>query len=490
MIAPVSPVIPTLNPYPAYKDSGVPWLGEVPEHWAISRLKTQLVGNDAGVWSDEVDDAGTPVLRSTEQTIEGGWRITAPARLRLSAAQRESATLVEGDLVVTKSSGSSAHIGKTSLVTAQVAAMGCCFSNFMQRLRFADGAVPALVSRILNSPVGREQMVFQSTTTTGLGNLNGKILGNCIVALPPLPEQAAIVRFLDHMDRRIRRYIRAKQKLIKLLEEEKQAIIHRAVTGQVDVRTGQPYPAYKPSGVEWLGDVPAGWEVRPAKYFYREVDERSASGEEELLSVSHITGVTRRSEKSITMFMAESYVGQKVCRPDDLVINTMWAWMGALGVSALQGIVSSSYGVYRPIARSPLSPRFADLLLRLPPYVDEYTCRSTGITSSRLRLYPDKFLGIPMVCPSPPEQDQILRYVAVETAEAQRAVESVRRQISLLQEYRTRLIADVVTGKLDVREAAALLPDEPDEADTLEEEEPLDEAAEPDEDAEAEDAEA
>ena len=87
--------------------------------------------------------------------------------------------------------------------------------------------------------------------------------------LPPLPEQTAIVRFLDHADRRIQRYIRAKQKLIGLLEEQKQAIIHQAVTGQIDVRTSQPYPAYKPSGVEWLGDVPAHWEVRRVKQVSR-----------------------------------------------------------------------------------------------------------------------------------------------------------------------------------------------------------------------------
>ena len=80
----------------------------------------------------------------------------------------------------------------------------------------------------------------------------------------PLPEQAAIARFLDHADRRIRRYIRAKQQLITLLEEQKQAVIHQAVTGQIDVRTGQPYPGYRPSGVEWLGDVPEHWEIRPA----------------------------------------------------------------------------------------------------------------------------------------------------------------------------------------------------------------------------------
>ena len=85
---------------------------------------------------------------------------------------------------------------------------------------------------------------------------------DALLPLPPLPEQAAIVRFLDHADRRIQRYIRAKQKLIALLEEQKQAIIHQAVTGQIDVRTGQPYPSYKDSGVEWLDDVPEHWETR------------------------------------------------------------------------------------------------------------------------------------------------------------------------------------------------------------------------------------
>ena len=138
--------------------------------------------------------------------------------------------------------------------------------------------------------------------------------------LPPLPEQAAIVRFLDHADRRIWRYIHAKQKLIKLLEEQKQTIIHRAVTGGLDANV-----RLMPAGVEWLGDIPAHWEVRPAKFFFREVDERSVTGAEELLSVSHITGVTPRSQKNITMFMAASNAGHKICRPGDLVINTMWA---------------------------------------------------------------------------------------------------------------------------------------------------------------------
>ena len=164
-----------------------------------------------------------------------------------------------------------------------------------------------------------------------------------------------------------------KQKLIKLLEEQKHGIINHAVTRGLD-----PNVHLTPCGLEWLGDVPEHWEVRPAKYFFREVDDRSETGSEELLSVSHVTGVTPRSQKNITMFMASSYVGHKLCEPGDLVINTMWAWMGALGVAWQSGIVSPSYGVYRPLQSTALLGEYADLLLKTRPYVNEYVCRSTG----------------------------------------------------------------------------------------------------------------
>ena len=127
-------MITSLKPYPTYKDSGVPWLGKVPEHWGVSRLKGLLTRNESKVWGNDFDEAGTVILRSTEQTIDGGWRIVNPAKIRLLPAQRSAALLAAGDLVVTKSSGSPAHIGKTSLVSSDVAALDCCFSNFMQRL--------------------------------------------------------------------------------------------------------------------------------------------------------------------------------------------------------------------------------------------------------------------------------------------------------------------------------------------------------------------
>ena len=235
-------MIDDLRPYPAYKPSGVEWLGDVPAHWEVKRTKSFLSQNDSGVWGSDFDDNGVIVLRSTEQAVNGEWSIVAPARRRLTPSEYSACHLEEGDLLVTKSSGSTLHIGKTSIVTKEVAALDCCFSNFMQRLRVKQNTIPRFVWYALNGELGRRQFEYYSDTTTGLANLNGEVIGNVTLTSPPLPEQTAIVRFLDHADRRIRRYIRAKQKLITLLEEQKQAIIHQAVTGQVDVRTGQPLP--------------------------------------------------------------------------------------------------------------------------------------------------------------------------------------------------------------------------------------------------------
>lgn len=186
------------------------------------------------------------------------------------------------------------------------------------------------------------------------------------------------------------------------------------------------------------------------------------------MSVSHLTGVTPRAAKNVTMFMAASYVGHKVCQPGDLVINTMWAWMGALGIAGDTGIVSPAYGVYRPLPDSSLQPAYADLLLRSRPYIDEYTCRSTGIRSSRLRLYPDRFLTIPVLCPPVEEQQEIIGGVGEATRDLDAAIAATLREIELLLEYRTRLIADVVTGRRDVRAEAADLPDvDPDELNSV-----------------------
>lgn len=213
-----------------------------------------------------------------------------------------------------------------------------------------------------------------------------------------------------------------------------------------------PYPDYKDSGLPWLGRVPAHWDEKRSKYFFREVDERSATGEEQLLSVSHVTGVTPR-KANVTMFMAESNAGHKICRAGDLVINTMWAWMAAMGVSRQIGLVSPSYGVYRPQTPGLYSADYLDHLVRTQPYASEYLCRSTGIRGSRLRLYPDDFLSIPIVRPPLAEQDVIVRFVVHHDRVVRRFIQNRRQLIKVLREQKRAIINRAVTRGLDVHAA-------------------------------------
>lgn len=209
------------------------------------------------------------------------------------------------------------------------------------------------------------------------------------------------------------------------------------------------YPGYRVARMRWLPSVPEHWNEQRAKTFFREIDERSETGKEELLSVSHLTGVTPRSQKSVTMFKAASYVGSKLCQPGDIVINTLWAWMAALGASRHAGVVSPAYGVYRPHRADSFDPAYLDYLLRTRAYVAEYIGRSTGIRSSRLRLYPDQFLDIALLQPPRPEQDQIVAYLRVQDAHIARFIKTKRDLIALLTEQKLRIIDHAVTHGLD-----------------------------------------
>ena len=209
------------------------------------------------------------------------------------------------------------------------------------------------------------------------------------------------------------------------------------------------YPNYRQPKMRWLPAVPEHWNEQRAKTFFREVDERSKTGQEELLSVSHLTGVTPRSQKKVTMFKAASYVGSKLCRPGDIVINTLWAWMAALGASRHVGIVSPAYGVYRPHRADSFNPAYLDYLLRTRAYVAEYIGRSTGIQSSRLRLYPNQFLDIALIQPPRSEQDQMVAYLRAQDAHIARFIKAKRELIKLLTEQKLRIIDHAVTRGLD-----------------------------------------
>ena len=181
--------------------------------------------------------------------------------------------------------------------------------------------------------------------------------------------------------------------------------------------------------------------------------QRSESGEEELLTVSHITGVTPRSEKDVYMFQAEDKTGYKLCYPGDLVINTLWGWMGAMGISPLEGIVSPDYHVYT--SKGLLLPEFVELICRSKPFVAEVNRWSKGVWSSRLRLYPENFFEIRLPVPPAEEQRQIVFDVETSQKKAKELTEILQQSITLAKERRSALITAAVTGQIPVEEMHA-----------------------------------
>jgi hypothetical protein len=234
--------------------------------------------------------------------------------------------------------------------------------------------------------------------------------------------------------------------MIDLLREKRIAFIAHVTTHGLN-----PTALMKPSCVRTVASVPSHWENQRAKLIFREVDERVDDGVGELLTVSHITGVTPRSEKpDVTMFRADSVEGYKRCKKNDLVINTMWAWMGALGFSNYDGVVSPSYNVYR--LKQKANPIFLDYLLKSPEYIAEITRWSKGVWTSRLRLYPQAFFQINIALPPREEQDQIVEAIGEETGQYERTILTLNQSCERLTEYRTGLITAAVTGKITLAE--------------------------------------
>jgi type I restriction enzyme S subunit len=437
-------MIEDLKSYPEYKDSGLPWLGEVPVHWEIVRSKRLFRQRKEFANTEDQQLSATQAYGVIPQALyekRTGYRV-----VKISMHLDKRKHVEADDFVISMRS----------------------FQGGLERA-WAAGAIRS--SYVVLEPsaevsAGYFQHLFKShqyinalrATSDFIRDGQDLNFGNfCGVALPliPLQDQAAIARFLAWATNRLDRAIGAKRRIIALLQEQKQAIIHRAVTRGLD-----PSVPLKDSGIPWLGEIPEHWEVRRAKYLFREIDDRSARGGEELLSVSHMTGVTPRSQKNITMFKAASYAGHKLCQPGDLVINTMWAWMGALGTSSYPGIISPAYAVYRPRQMTDIIDTYIDFLLRSTPYIANIICQSTGLHTSRLRLYPEAFFRLPIILPPREKQLLIVDKLKGDTADLNTAISRLESEITLLREYRTRLIADVVTGKLDVREVAKGLPEE------------------------------
>jgi len=349
------------------------------------------------------------------------------------------------DVIITKDSESWDDIGVPALVTETADDLVCGYHLALLQPK-KEKVLGRFLFRCLQAKVLRLQLELAANGVTRFG-LPKADIGALRLPVPPLDVQGKIVSALDRETAQIDALIAAKQRVLELLAENRKAIIASTVTRGID-----PRAKLRNSGVPWLGQIPAHWEIERTRWLFRERDVRSEMGDEEMLTVSHITGVTPRSEKDVNMFEAETNEGYKICLPGDLAINTLWAWMGAMGVAPVKGIVSPAYNVYEPGPR--LLPDYIDGLVRLPVFAQEVTRYSKGVWSSRLRLYPEGFFEAYLPVPPMHEQKAIVAQIARETAKLDNVRAVTARTIALLKERRAALIAAAVTGQTDVGVAA------------------------------------
>lgn len=477
-------MITKLKPYPAYKDSGVPWLGEVPEHWVVLPGRTVFC---------EIDDRGHADEQMLSVTITRG--VLRQADLLADSSKKDSSNedkskykLVQpDDLVYNKMRAWQGAVG----VSAYRGIVSPAY--IVHRLRSAEN-LARYVHFLLRTPLfASEAERWSYGITSDQWSLRAEEFKCIYFLLPPFPEQTAIVRFLDYEDRWIRRVIRARRKRINLLKEYKQVLIHQAVTGEIDVRTGQPYPAYKPSGVEWLGPVPAYWDVEPVKHYYaiqlgKMLQTRPNSPDDievPYLKAQHIQWFSVRTSDAPRMWASPPDIQQFGITAGDLLVCEGGEG-GRCGIvkEIPEGFIIQN-ALHRVRPRDHCRNDYLQYVMSVIATTGWFDALNNKATIAHFTREKFGALYIPM--PSPNEQTAIVRFLDAQTAKIDAAISAARREIELLREYRERLISDVVTGKVDVREVAARLPEEaPDEESEWMDTEEIAEAETADDDAAAE----
>ena len=449
-----------LRPYSAYKDSGVEWLGDVPEHWEVRRLGTSVEGCINGIWGNDPNGSeDLPCVRVADfDRVRLRVRLEKPTLRAIAPGERNRRLLKKGDLLLEKSGGGDLQpVGVVMLYDHDAEAV--C-SNFVARMPVSARCDSSYLMYLHSHLYAIRLNVRSIKQTTGIQNLDSSSYLGEPVSFPPLPEQAAIVRFLDHADRRIRRYIHAKQKLITLLEEQKQAIIHQAVTRGIG-----GWAKLKATGNTWFPDVPAHWDVMPM----RRVITRSVDGPHHspeyldhgipFLSARNIK-VDRWSLEDVKFISQIDY--ETFCqRVKPARGDVLYTKGGTTGVARTVDL-DYPFQVWVHVAvlklrKARILPRYLATALNSPRCYEQSQLFTRGATNQDLGLGRMKDIVIPV--PPLADQSDIIERVAAIEDQIGSGIKAALHEIELLREYRTRLIADVVTGKLDVREVSAGLPE-------------------------------
>lgn len=431
-----------LPPYPKYKDSGVPWLGGIPKDWTQRKVKYLF-----------------------DERVQKGY----PNEPLLAATQRHGVILKKDYETRTVTAQKDLHLLKLVEV-----------NDFVISLRSFQGGIeisscrgiisPAYTVMIPNKAVAHEYfrhlaksvsfLSMLKTCVTGIRegqNIDYERLRKEILPLPSVETQKVIGKYLDWRSSQINKFIRNKRRLIALLKEQKQNIINKAVTRGIN-----PDVRLKPSGVDWIGNIPEHWEVLRLKYQFKEVDERSTTGTETLLSMRINTGLVHHNSVSNKPIRPDELIGFKRVYPNQMVMNRMRASIGMFAQVVDAGIVSPDYAIFFSVR--PTCLQYFCYLFKCPAAKATLRRASKGLgtgESGFLRLYSDSFGRIKVAIPPLVEQLQIIEWIESSSSSINAAITKAERQIQLMTEYRDRLIADVVTGKVDVRGVA--VPDVVDE---------------------------
>jgi type I restriction enzyme S subunit len=448
------------KPYPAYKDSGVEWLGEIPAHWEVKRLKTFAAVQLSNVDKKSVEGQ-EPVRLCNYTDVYYNERITADLDFMAATATREQAqrfALRAGDVLITKDSESWTDIAVPAVVSENLPDVLCGYH--LAHIRPAGGAVGAFLSRAFSAIGPRDQFQVAANGITRFG-LGGDAIRTGLFAMPPEPEQRAIAAFLDRETARIDALVAKKERLITLLEEQRTALITRAVTKGLD-----PTVPMKDSGVEWLGEIPAHWEVKPIRALARPGYKTFTDGDWiespfirdegiRLIQTGNV-GVGEYKEQGFRYIDGDTFRAFRCTEvlPGDVLICRLADPVGRACLAPDLGcrmITSVDVCILKPA--QDIDPAFVVYALS----GSEYLAWLGGICrgGTRDRVSRSMLGAIRVQKPPLPEQRAIAAFLDRETSRIDALVAKVREAIERLKELRTALISAAVTGKIDVREEVA-----------------------------------
>ena len=393
------------------KDSGVEWLGEIPKGWNVKKGKALYSITTGKLDANAEEPTGIYPFFTCSMF---------PKKINQYAFDCE-ALLVAGNGVV----------GFTQYYKGK-------FNAYQRTYVLSDfhNIYPLFLKYYVSNNLKRE--VEQSSVGSVIQFIKLGDLQNFNIAFPEYKEQEKITEYLEMKCQKIDHIIEKTKSSIVEYKKFKQSIITQAVTkGIVPERL--------------MKECDINWKVQRGKNLFIEINERSTTGEEELLTVSHITGVTPRKNKNVNMFMSESLVDYKICHEGDIAANTMWMWQGAIGVSKYYGVISPSYNTYRQKSDT-YDADYLEYLLRIPQLVATYAAHSTGITASRLRLYPQGFFSILFPVPPRKEQQEIAVYLNKKIPQIDQLIIKKEKFVDELKSYKRSLIYEYVTGKKEVPE--------------------------------------